>query len=301
MNQVSIGVALSGGGIKAFCQLPFLRFLERHKIKVSAYSGTSMGAIIASLGAAKLSANEIEKVMIELETYFVENKVFYRPTTKVLPFVKDRSNGLIDGQPLEDLLAETFARYDLISINDLPIACAITAVDLASGKLVVFTNRPDQFRKKEWIVISDVSIAAALRASCSVPLVFPTKNIDALACVDGGVLMNLPTQLLAHLKVDKVIAISMQDESQHKINDSIVGTLMRSFEIFTQASVFVSAQDADLHFNVPLSQFTFLDARMGKEIIGISEQLIAQKESELVKTVESWKKTNVVRRIIDGI
>lgn len=301
MNQLSVGVALSGGGIKAFCQIPFLRFLERHKINISAYSGTSMGAIIATLAAAKLSADEIEKVMIDFETYFVENKVFYRPSVKVLPFVKERSNGLLEGQQLEEQIAETFAKYHLISMTDLPTACAITAVDLVSGKLVVFTNRPKWFAKKEWIVLSDISIAAALRASCSVPLVFSTKNIDALSCADGGILMNLPTQLLKFMKVEKVIAVSMQDDSQHKVNDSIVGVLMRSFEIFTQASVFVSAQQADLHFNVPLSQFTFLDVRMGKEIIELTKRLIDEKESELLKTMGSWKKTNVVRRMIDGI
>ena len=50
----TIGLALSGGGIKSFSQLPVLKALDQEGIRLDAVSGTSMGSVIAGLIAESM-------------------------------------------------------------------------------------------------------------------------------------------------------------------------------------------------------------------------------------------------------
>ena len=50
--MTKIGIALSGGGIRAFSQLPILAALHREGVEIDAISGTSMGSVIAALYAS---------------------------------------------------------------------------------------------------------------------------------------------------------------------------------------------------------------------------------------------------------
>ena len=53
-----INLAIRGGGVKVPA-IGVMKALEEEKIEISAYSGTSIGAIIATLGAIGTPSNEI--------------------------------------------------------------------------------------------------------------------------------------------------------------------------------------------------------------------------------------------------
>lgn len=55
---MKVGLVLSGGGAKGAFHLGVLTFLEEQKIEVDAYSGTSIGSIIAASHASGVSAYE---------------------------------------------------------------------------------------------------------------------------------------------------------------------------------------------------------------------------------------------------
>ena len=53
-----INLAIRGGGVRVPA-IGVMKALEEEKIEISSYSGTSIGAIIATLGAIGTSADEI--------------------------------------------------------------------------------------------------------------------------------------------------------------------------------------------------------------------------------------------------
>ena len=53
-----INLAIRGGGVKVPA-IGVMKALEEEKVEISTYSGTSIGAIIATLGATGTSADEI--------------------------------------------------------------------------------------------------------------------------------------------------------------------------------------------------------------------------------------------------
>lgn len=59
LNSKNIGLVLSGGGAKGIAHAGALQFLEEKNIKPSVISGTSAGAIIASLYAFGKTPSEI--------------------------------------------------------------------------------------------------------------------------------------------------------------------------------------------------------------------------------------------------
>ncbi len=208
-----LGIALAGGGIRAYVQIGVLKVLEEKDIKIDCIAGTSMGSIIAALTAAGAKSEQLTMAMFELEKQFADRKVFLRPNLRVLPFAKNKLDGFVDADTFESMIQEQFEKFDVNKISDLKMLIAITAVDLVSGKLVVFTNVPNRFiNDNDKIIISDGLITQAVRASCSFPIVFSTKKYEKMQLVDGGVKMNLPVQLLKTMQSNRILSVTMDGQ-----------------------------------------------------------------------------------------
>ena len=76
----NLGVALSGGGIKAFSQVGVLRFLKENGFVFDGFAGTSMGAIVATLMAHEIPIDKIEN-KISLQSYRTQDflKITQKP------------------------------------------------------------------------------------------------------------------------------------------------------------------------------------------------------------------------------
>ena len=289
-EKSKIGLALSGGGMKAFVQIPFIEFLQQHKIKIDIIAGTSMGSVVGSLLACGANADQLSEIMLEIEEYFNENQIFFRPNLKVLPFAKERIDGFVDGNELEAILDKHYQKFKVINIKDCKIPIAVNAVDLNTGKIVIFTSNAELFNKRlDWIIIDDVQLSTAVRASCSLPLVFSTKRYKDLKLVDGGILMNLPIQPCKEMGADHVISVSMFDEQVTNENDSMISVMMRSIEIFAHANRQLNIHEGDYNFNVPTAQYNLLDVGKGNEIIQYSKEHINREKMKIIKTVNQWQ------------
>ncbi len=60
------GLALGGGGARGFAHIGVLKILEADDIKPQLLSGTSMGAVIAAMYTAGLTAKEIEEEALRM-------------------------------------------------------------------------------------------------------------------------------------------------------------------------------------------------------------------------------------------
>lgn len=263
-----LGLALSGGGIKAYSQIGVLRALEDKKVHIDMISGTSMGSIIASFVAAGASADMLKTSMLEMEKHFIEKQVFLRPNLRVLPFARNKLNGFIDADVFEKLMQDQLDKFNVTLISDLKMPIAITAVDLITGKLVLFTNVPQAFAKQnEMIIISDATIAQAVRASSSIPIVFSTKKYGNMQLVDGGVKMNLPVSPLLMMGANKILAITMDDEKNFVKTYRLSDVTTRIIGLMARDSHVSAKLQADFNLNVDVPGFGIFDVGKGEKCI----------------------------------
>ena len=130
-------------------------------------------------------------------------------------------NGILVDQGLNAFLDREFLRYDdRTDFNTLPIPLRCVSTDLNDAKPVVFARG---------------SIPDAVRASVSIPGLFPPFEMGGHEFVDGVVLENLPTKEVHAMDADVVLAFSLplQPVKQGDLG-SILGVLGRSFSVATE-------------------------------------------------------------------
>jgi NTE family protein len=178
-RRPTVGVALSGGGVRGFAHLGILRVLEEENVPVDLLAGTSMGGLVAGLYAAGVSLDRLD--------------AFARTAGLRDLFSPDRERrGLIDQDRMAVLLADLLdhGEYDL---SELPIPTTLLAVDLERCELVRLTDGP---------------LIPALLATSAFPFVFsPVRHQDRWL-VDGGVANNLPVDEVRRMGADRVLGVN---------------------------------------------------------------------------------------------
>ena len=180
--QPRLGVALSGGSVRGFAHAGVFKFLAERGVTPSIVSGTSAGALFGALWADGYSP--------ERALALFSGRSFTHFTRAQIPI-----RGLLSTEPLRHFL-RTHLRAERFEELVHPF-CAV-ATDLDSGTYRVFETGP---------------LADAVRASCSLPIVFNPVQIDGHAYVDGGVTMNLPASVIRP-RCDFVLGVNLiPDES----------------------------------------------------------------------------------------
>ena len=177
-----VGLALSGGGARGLAHIGVLKVLEREGIPVDFLAGASMGGVIAAAYASGLSVEYIEKEALRMGQL------------RNLMALMDRSLprlGLFEGQKVQEYLA---GHLGDITFDELKIPLALMAVDLETG---------------EEVALRSGRVADAVRATISLPGVFAPLRLDGRLLVDGGVLNNLPADVVHEMGADIVIAVDV--------------------------------------------------------------------------------------------
>jgi NTE family protein len=182
----SIGLALGGGGARGLAHIGVLRIFEREHIPVHFIAGTSMGGIIGAAYAAGVSLENITNVALQI-----------RKRTEQLRLldVKLSGRGLIKGTRLYRQLASLMGED--LTFSDLKIPLALMAVDILTGREVV---------------LRDGKVVDAIRATMSVPGVFEPVPRDDLLLVDGGILNNVPVDVLIQMGAQVKIAVDVMPD-----------------------------------------------------------------------------------------
>ncbi|HLV49426.1 MAG TPA: patatin-like phospholipase family protein [Erysipelothrix sp.] len=282
------GIALSGGGIKSYAQLPILKAFQEEGIVFDVVSGTSMGSAIAAIYALGMDVNKMIELALEIEARLVKTRLFIKPSPKILPFSKEKIHGgYVDGFVIEDIFKEVLGD---IHLRDVKIPLAIPSVDLITGKIIVFVSHPEQFTSNpEWVVISDISLAKAVRASCSFPLVIAGCELDDYLLADGGIKMNLPSLLLKAYNVDHISAVTMTSAANFEAIDSLSAISNRIYDLTVDSYNQLMLDHIDLMLNVPLGDLWVFEFGKGSEIIdkGVS---IAEANREEIRSLREKKR-----------
>jgi NTE family protein len=246
----AMGLVLSGGGARGLAHIGVVKALREAGVPLDLVGGTSMGAIVAACLAVEWDDAELAK---RLRRAFVEVNPLRDYT---LPFI-----ALVRGRVVASLLRDAFGGR---RIEDLwrPFFCLST--NLTSGRVVVHREGP---------------LWRALRASAAIPGVLPPVIEAGEVLVDGGVINNLPVDVMRRLGRGPVIAVDvaadralthvppeLEDCSPwqwlvhgRRYVPSIAAVLMRAGTINSEAQDRRMHRDADLLLRPPLASIGMLD------------------------------------------
>jgi NTE family protein len=286
-----LGLALSGGGIKAYCQIGVYKAFAEQGLSVDGFGGTSMGSIIAAFMAAGLSAQELETRLLSLETTIRNEKLFTANPADLVPLVTKKTDGFIASTGFDKALKVHLDELGVRKLCDLNAPFVCVAVDLVSGRPVYFTNDPASFaREKHAIIISDAEIGFALRASCSFPLVFSSARLHDMHLVDGGVLMNVPVEPLRSMGFEKVVSVTMHDLTDYDPDSGLKEVALRIIDLMINDSEMAMIAQSDLNLNVKSGKISIFSFGKGAVMIERGYRTAQKSFDQLAKLALSKKR-----------
>jgi NTE family protein len=211
----SIGLALSGGGARGAVHIGVIAALEELRVPIDCIAGTSVGAAVGGFYAAGLSVAEIQQAVRDIDWNTAlfnatprANRSFRRKQDDRLFFVNLRPGiqggklalptGLVQGQIIDMILARTVIRaYDVHDFDHLPTPFRAVATDISTGRSVVLASG---------------DLALAMRASMSLPALLTPIDVDGRMLVDGGLVMNLPVEVVQAMGGDIVVAVDASSQ-----------------------------------------------------------------------------------------
>ena len=240
----AINIVLAGGGARGFAHIGVLKALAEVGVPFDYVVGTSMGGIIAAGVAMEWSLDELRA---RVHHAFVENNPLSDFT---LPLI-----ALFRGRKVSQLLRHHFGDT---RIEDLVKPYFCVSSDLTSGRDYVHRSGP---------------LWRALRASVALPGILPPVTMDGgHLLVDGGVMNNLPVDVIAAEARGPIIAVDVSGEIDLRASDpqygersvwsliwdrmrgspSIISILMRAGTVGSTAQRRVVREQADFLFEPPL-------------------------------------------------
>lgn len=268
----SVGLVLSGGGAKGIAHAGVIQALEENDIPVDYITGTSMGAIMGALYATGHTPAEMMELLRSKDfgywstgkinpslTYFFASEP-QSPALFTLPIKTGKSSAteapappasLINPIPMSLAFVELFEAYSAQCSRDfdklmVPFRCVASNLT---------ANRGEVFRGG--------SLADAVRASMSFPLVFQPIEIDGTLLYDGGIYNNFPTGVMREDFSPSVmigVDVSAPDDS---IPSSVLSQVSY---LVTRPQSYDIPEDEGIRIRVDVSGLGLLDFDKADEI-----------------------------------
>jgi len=158
------GLVLGGGGARGFFHMGVIKGIQEMGVEIKEISGTSIGAIIGLMYAANPKI-DFEKVTNDLD--------FLKLTQAIMLGMNKNSNKV-----MEEFLTNYIG---VKNFEELKIKMRFNATDINNNQEIIFEKG---------------NIFPGLMASISIPGVFPPLKFDERFLVDGGVINNVPINLI---------------------------------------------------------------------------------------------------------
>ncbi len=283
-SRPKIGVALEGGGALGLAHIGVLQWFEDHHIPIDYIAGTSMGGLVGGLYATGKSPKQLQDLVnaqnwdiiigggIGYENLSYRRKEDLRAIQNSIALGLKHGlsapSGLNSGAQIDLLIdRETMPYPNLKSFDSLPIPFRCVATDLVSGGEVVF---------------SEGSLQRALRATMSLPGIFSPVRDGEKIYVDGGLVGNLPTDVVRQMGADIVIAVHLDvAPADPKKIQSLFNVLGRSVDVVVRQNEIRGLAGADVIVNVDLKSYDSMQYDKSKAIIDAGTLAATEKERVL--------------------
>lgn len=268
-----IGVALEGGGALGLAHIGVLLWMEEHQIPVDRIAGTSMGSLVGGLYAGGMTPVQLRALatgpafttVFTLQQRYTDIDFRRREDRRDLPTAltvglrhgAQLRNALLSDEGVNAFLLGQMPAYNTTALDfdQMPIPFRCVATDLNTLAPVVFAHGP---------------LPTAVRASISIPGVFPpVTGDDGHALVDGGIVDNLPTDVVRRdLHAQVVIAVHLEANATDAVDiSSVFSVLNRAFSVGIAQNERAAMHHADLLINVPLASYNGFDYDKGAPLV----------------------------------
>ena len=259
LRGLKIGLALGGGGARGMAHIGILKALEEHGIVVDQIAGTSAGAMTGIVYGAGFSADWATNQFNEdlkpgrFFRWLPRGKDWYL-------FYKYRR------RQFDRMLRKYLSDWTL---DQLPIPVQSVTVDLVSGKPVVRQHG---------------EAVSCILESINLPIISKPICRDGQALIDGGLVNNIPADVLVRNGCNFVIAASVTAHLQSEFannrpdtptmkmkSPSTVQTMMRSYLVQSVNMNSVGINPADVVIEPNVSDVNISDFGLTKELSAIGE------------------------------
>jgi NTE family protein len=247
-----VGLVLAGGGARGFAHIGIIQALREAGVPFDQLGGTSMGAIIAAGLAREWGLEEMRERM---RAVFVDDNPLSDFTLPLIALVRGRK-----------VSARLRQHFEEVSIEELPLSFFAVSSDLTTGRIHVHRDGP---------------LWRALRASVALPGILPPVTHHGHLLVDGGVMNNLPVDVMREQTLDAgpIVACDITGEINLQVQDerygerpwwrllsqrmrgqpSILSILMRSGTVGSEAQRRVVREQCDYLIEPPMPDIGLRD------------------------------------------
>ena len=239
-EAAKVALVLGGGGARGFAHVGVIRELEKERIPIDLIVGVSVGSLVGSLYADSGSSFDLEWKAFKIE----KNDIFD------LGIFNLRS-GLAKGQRIRSYIDKNISAK---RIEELKISVAIVAVDLKTGKRVVFTSGP---------------IREAICASAAIPGVFEPVPYNGMFLVDGAVLGNLAPEVARDLGADVIIGVNIAKQRTRFDQEppGVLTTILESIGIMGDELVRLNRDRFDVLIEPDVGSIGVMDFEHKRELM----------------------------------
>jgi len=284
-SRPRVGLALAGGSARGLAHVGVLKWLSEHRVPVDCIAGTSMGGLVAGLYAAGYEPDEIEEFLQEIDWNGTLRPgpafrdLTYRRKEDRRDFPMQLEFGLKGGLTLPGgisachgiglLLSRFTSPYSALgSFDELPTPFRSVAVDLRNGTEFVFREG---------------NLFDALRATMAIPGVFSPWVVNDRTFVDGGLLNNLPVDVVKGMGANIIIAVPLKSHviADEKMPSSLTGIAGRSLDIMIGGTELRHLEQAQVVISPEVAGFNSADFHRWQELAAIGYKAASQAAAQL--------------------
>jgi predicted acylesterase/phospholipase RssA/CRP-like cAMP-binding protein len=259
LRGVRIGVALGGGAARGMSHLGVLKALEQSGIVADVIAGTSAGALTGVVYASGLDPDySAHQFSADLRPSWIFRRL---PRGEQLHLLYKYRRGHFDP------LLRKYLRDS--RLEQLAVPCLSVTVDLVSGKPVV-RDRGDAVH--------------AVMESINLPVLSVPIVREGQALIDGGLVNNIPADVLVSRGCNFVVAVSVTAKMEKQFcgitpdqpprrgrRPSVVQTLLRSLLVQNHSLNAIGVQPADVVIEPDVTGFELTAFMRAKEMAAVGE------------------------------
>lgn len=258
---MSLGLALSGGGVKGAAHIGVLKALEEENVKVDYIGGTSSGSIVATLYAAGYRPEEIYQIFKDNcnKIKYIDMKNIFKLLYGLIIKGNIIIDGLNSGKSINKLINKMCNEKNIYNIADIKMPLVIPSVNMCTGEVMCFTSSKIRAFSDNTVFFNDVEIGKAVQASCSFPTVFSPCDYKGDKLIDGGTRENVPWREVKFLGADKVISVVFQNEVDKSCCKNLVDVAFRSFSLMSKELSKYELDGMDYSIKIKSKKVSLLD------------------------------------------
>ncbi len=254
VHAQKVGVTMAGGVARGFAYLGALQELVMRGMPLDLIVGTSAGAMVSGLYASGYSFDTVADIFSELQHHQSDLARVTFPPTK----------GLLDIRGLETVYRALVNNQQLENTSP-QLAVMVTKLEVAPP-----------------IALTSGDLTTAMRASISLPIVFPAVEIDGHYYADGGLKNPIPVNVARDLGASVVISIRGLAEPNVK-PDNLISSLGLTVAAVTLP---VDQVQPDLYLRVKAYDTQYFDFSSARELIKRGRETASEHWLEVAKILE---------------